>query len=270
MNNATSFQQSAKAWVIAGLVCISASYADRSSAQAMVTDPGHTIETMMGHMMTRLEGYTQRIQDKAQYAKELEHFQREVAHYQQQLIAAGNLANQKSMPMTLDFEERALDYGMEESCPSADGHSSGVPSLAQLWKRIAPDLQGDITRQQHELCQKTVLAQNSRFNEQVRMLKNIQKRSGELQRIADAREGAGTSQGKLDTLDYDLSQFLSRATVDMQYSESAMVAYDGLITSLNQDQQRLANVALGGKNSAGITQGVLLKRALGTVKQRER
>ena len=60
--------------------------------------------------------------------------------------------------------------------------------------------------------------------------------------------------------------------MDMQYSQSAMVAYDGLVASLRDDQQRLAKVALSGKPTTlgAITQGAALKSALQTLKQQDR
>lgn len=251
---------------LAGLWCTNS-----ASAQAVVADPIHTFQTLIGHMMGRLEAYSQRFQDATQYAKEVQHFQGQIEHYRQQLISASSLAGQQGLQMTMDFEERPLDYGIAESCPSPDG-DSGVPSLALLFKLTAPDLEGNITKQQHETCQKIVLAQNAKFNEQVRMLKNIKQRDGELKGIERQRARAGTSQGELSTADYDMSQFLSRATMDMQYSQSAMVAYDGLIASLNDDQKRLARVALSGKPSTlgNITQGAALKGALQSLKRQDR
>lgn len=264
-------QGSAKPWVLAGFVVASLLGAGGANAQAVVADPIHTFQTLIGHMMGRLEAYSQRFQDATQYAKEVRHFQEQIEHYRQQLISASSLAGQQSLQMTFGFEERPLDQGMAESCPSPDGDPQ-VPSLALLFKVTVPDLQGDITRQQHETCQKIVLAQNARFNEQVRMLKNIKQRDGELKGIERQRARAGTSQGELSTVEYDMSQFLSRATMDMQYSQSAMIAYDGLIASLNNDQQRLASVALGGKPATlgTITQGAALKGALQSLKRQER
>lgn len=261
----------AKQYVLVGVVLGGLLAANGASAQAVVADPIHTFQTLIGHMMGRLEAYSQRFQDATQYAKEIQHFQSQIEHYRQQLVTASSLAGQQGLKMTMDFEERPLDYGIAESCPSPDGNS-GMPSLAQLFKHTVPDLQGNITKQQHETCQKIILAKNARFNEQVRMLKNIKKRDGELRGIEQQRARAGTSQGELSTVDYDMSQFLSQATMDMQYSQSAMVAYDGLVASLNDDQQRLAKVALGGKPTMleSITQGATLKSALQTLKQKDR
>jgi hypothetical protein len=271
-NGASKFNQGeGRSSVLVGIVLGGLLGASGASAQAVVADPIHTFQTLIGHMMGRLEAYSQRFQDATQYAKEIQHFQSQIEHYRQQLVTAGSLAGQASLQMTMDFEERPLDYGILESCPSPDG-ASVVPQLAQLFQRTVPNLQGNITMQQHGICQGIVLAQNARFNEQVRMLKNIRKRDGELKGIEQQRARVGTSQGELSAVDFDMSQFLSRATMDMQYSQSAMVAYDGLIASLNDDQQRLAKVALGGKPTAlgRITQGAALKGALQTLKQQDR
>lgn len=264
-------QGSAKPYAWIGVMLLALLGTGGAHAQAVVADPIHTFQTLIGHMMGRLEAYSQRFQDATQYAREVQHFQSQIEHYRQQLVSASSLMGQQALQMTMDFEERPLDHGMAERCPSPGG-DPGVPSLGLLFKLTVPDLQGDITRQQHETCQKIVLAENAKFNEQVRMLKNINQRDGELKSIERQRARAGTSQGELSTVEYDMSQFLSRATMDMQYSQSAMVAYDGLIASLNNDQRRLASVALGGKPATlgSITQGAALKSALQSLKRQER
>lgn len=264
-------RQKVRSSILVGIALGGLLGASGTNAQAVVADPIHTFQTLIGHMMGRLEAYSQRFQDATQYAKELQHFQSQIEHYRQQLVTASSLTGQQGLQMTVGFEERPLDYGMLESCPSPDG-AAGVPRLAQIFERTVPDMQGDITKQQHETCQKIVLATNARFNEQVRMLKNIKKRDGELRNIEQHRARVGTSQGELSAVDYDMSQFLSRATMDMQYSQSALVAYDGLIASLNDDQVRLAKVALSGKPTTlgTITQGAALKGALQTLKQQDR
>ena len=186
-----SNQDKAKSCALAGIALGGLLVASGASAQAVVADPIHTFQTLVGHMMGRLEAYSQRFQDATHYAKEIQSFQNQVEHYRQQLITASSLTGQQGLQMTMDFEERPLDYGIAESCPSPDG-TSEMPSLARLFERTVPDLQGDITRQQHQTCEKIVLAQNARFNEQVRMLKNIRKRDGELKGIEQQRGRAGT------------------------------------------------------------------------------
>lgn len=232
-----------------------------AAAFSIVNDPPHTIKTVMGW----IESYKQDL-------KQIQQWRDQLKHYEQQLVSAGKLLD-RSMPMSMEFEERALDYGMEDKCRDPNGGDGGLPSLSQLWRRLAPDMNGDIKQAQYEICQSMVMAANSRFNEQVRMIDNIQDRDRELKAIATRAQAVGTSQGKLESVKAELSQFLARATMDMQYSESTLVAYDGLLVSLAADQQRLAERALRGGGNPGlgsVVQGLTLKGALNVARQRDR
>jgi hypothetical protein len=243
---------------LATLVCFAGIGSVR--AQAIVSDPTHMIETFVGHLTNRLETYYQRYEDKVQYARQLQ-------HYQQQLSDVGMFFSMQRLPMTMDFRPRDEQYGMEDACGKG-----GFPSLAELWSRRAPDLQGDIPTQQLELCQKIVLAQNAKYNEVMRILQSIRRREQELGRADAQRAGIGSSQGRLDSSDNQYAALMAESVKDMQYAQAVLTAYDGLIASLNQDQQRLARRAMQGGDSplGSIVQGAVLKGALHTLQQRER
>ncbi len=246
---------------VAGLILAGVFAAGSAQAQALVNDPPHTIKTVLGWINTH-----------KQDLKQIQQWRDQLNHYQQQLVSASKLLD-RSMTMTMEFEERALDYGMTDQCHGPGSGGGSVPSLAGLWARVAPDLNGDINAQQHDICQRMVMTGNARFNEQVRMLNNIQERDQELKAIADRGQAIGTSQGRLESVKGELSQFGARATMDMQYSESVLVAYDGLLVSLAHDQQRLAQRALQGTGQdviGAVVQGASLKGALKLARRRDR
>lgn len=263
---AKPFPEKIKSLSLAGAMLVAALAAGDMHAQQAVVDLPHTIQSYIGHLLGRVEAYAQRYQDQLQYVKELEHFR-------QQLVSASQLID-SSMPMalTLNVKERDVDFNMDKECKDPDGGASTMPSPSQLWRRVAPDLNGDVKAQQHKLCQQIVIAQNERFNEQVRMVKNIQKRDAELKDIARRGQSVGSAQGKQDTNLAELSQFRARTAMDLQYSQSSLVAYDGLIASMNADQQLLAKQALNGNGSTvgSVVQGAVLKGALQALRQRNR
>lgn len=232
-----------------------------AGAQSVVNDPPHTIKTVLGWINTH-----------KQDLKQIQQWRDQLTHYQQQLVSASKLLD-RSMTMTMEFEERPLDYGMGDQCRAPGTGAGSMLSLASLWVRVAPDMDGDIQAQQYEICQRMVMTGNARFNEQVRMIDNIQQRDRELKAIAERGQAVGSSQGRLESVKGELSQFAARATMDMQYSESVLVAYDGLLLSLAEDQQRLAQRALRGSGREGLdalVQGASLKAALTLARQRDR
>ncbi len=252
---------SQRGWLpLAALILAGVLAAGPARAQSLVNDPPHTIKTVLGWINTH-----------KQDLKQIQQWRDQLNHYQQQLVSASKLLD-RSMTMTMDFDERALDYGMADQC-RAPGGGGSVLSLAALWARVAPDMNGDIKAQQYEICQRIVMTANARFNEQVRMINNIQERDRELKAIAARGQSIGSSQGKLESVKAELSQFGARATMDMQYSESVLVAYDGLLVSLGQDQQHLAQRALRGTGQdviGAVVQGASLKGALKLARRRDR
>ena len=241
-------------------VALGGCLASFSSSAAVFHDAIHTLQNIVSQAIARG-------QDAAQYGKDVSHYLKEIEHYRQQLTTMMNFMD-NSMLMQDKFEERADDYGMKASCP-------GTPDIfnpSTLWKQPSLDLEGDINAQQLEICQKIVLAQNARYNEQVRMLKRIRENDLELKRLALARAAVGSSQGGLASNSNDIQRFSARASMDLQYSQTVMLSYDGYVASLQQDQQRLAIQALNGKNRVfgTVAQGVTLKAALRALKERDR
>lgn len=249
--------------ILAGLLLLcGVSAIDKATAQWIVNDPPHTVKTVLGW-----------IESHKQDLKELQQWKRQIDHYTQQLTTLANFMDQP-MLMSDDFKERPADYNMAMECPG----SSGGLNLSSLWSSFTLDPEGDIGAQQLELCQRIVLAKNARYNEQVRMLKRIRDNSSQLQRLAGARSSVGGSQGALAANDNDVSRFMARAENDMQYTQTALLAYDGYIASLKENQSLLATKALSGKSNEGpfsslmgsIVQGAALKGALEVARQRER
>lgn len=250
-----------------GLVMAGALLAGSANAQWVVTDPTHTMQTWIGHMMTRMEGYMQRYQDQAEYLQQAQRWVQSYQHMQQQLIQVqGFMA--ASMPMTDQFESHTDDYGMQDRCPG----TTGSLNLQSLWQSFSPDVNGEVTEQQLQICQKIVLSENAKYNETVKLLRKMRDRTNEFAEIQGRRSQVGTSQGLLEANESDVSRFTTQTQMDLDYWQAMMTAYDSYIGLLNQDQQRLANAALNGKRTVWgtVVQGAALEGALRTLKQRDR
>ena len=240
-------------------------------AQAMtVVESG---PNLVQSILNQINTYVQRGQDRVAHGLESAHRVEELAHMAQQLAGLQSYMD-RVMPMGLtqvSMQERGLDYGVETKCPGDGGLSDF--SVNTLWRKFTPKLEEEISEQQRQVCQLIQMAQNAKYNEIVRVMKNLEARSAEAHGLSISRQGVGSSEGKLATNSNDVSRFLANTTVDIQYSQTAIPAYENLIASLNADQELLARQGLNGKRSSvvgSVSQGVMLKSALETLKARER
>lgn len=149
------------------------STAGTASAQGWpVYDNLHTLKNVMGWM----EAHKQDL-------KEIDQWKKQAEHYKQQLADAQKIFDAQSMTMTMDFTERPLNFGMPESCPDKTGNgdqaiSSNITSAPMSYAPVKPDSKGNIKNEQLKVCQQIVFMQNSKYNEMIKMLKNIQQREG--------------------------------------------------------------------------------------------
>jgi hypothetical protein len=232
------------------------------SANAVVFhDVIHTIQNIFTQLWTESKDAAQYSWDKAEQAR---HLAQMVKEYEAQLSGIVNFMD-ASMSMGADFKERSASDVAKIAANRCPG-SKGMPSLSELWRSFIPDPSKDIEEQQLELCQRIVMAESERYNEQVRMLKRIVDNSKQLERLARQREamGAGANPGELDSNSNDIERFTARASMDMQYAQTVMTAYDGYIASLQTSQQELAMQAMRGERKpwGTVVQGATLKGAL--------
>ncbi|MFC6839684.1 hypothetical protein [Xanthomonas theicola] len=197
------------------------------------------------------------------WAETAKQYQQQLQHYQQQLIKLQRL-NLGQSPMADNFAERPQGYGLEDSCPGAN--ASGLSGLLQQFKSLAPDMQGKLNEEQLKVCARIVMAQNAQYNETVRMLKRLIDRNNQFKTVVEKqRDNVGTSQGALAANDNEVRRFATQNTMDLNYWQAQMQAYDTYIVALKDDQSRLARRALEGNkgNLLGqIVQTVALKAAL--------
>lgn len=222
-----------------------------ANAQVIVNDP------------TSLTKALQEYAKEAQRWKQtLQQYKDQIEHYQQQLIKLQSL-NLGSSTMSDDFNERDASYGMEDACPGSSG--SGLGGILDGFKNLLPNLQGNLVEEQMKVCQQLVLNDNARYNESVRMLKRLIQRNKDFQsKIQAQRNSVGTSQGALAANDNEVSRFVAQNTMDVDYWQARMKAYDAREMTLRNDQSRLAKRALNGSNSlfGQVVQAAALKTAL--------
>ncbi|MCC4597776.1 DUF4141 domain-containing protein [Xanthomonas campestris pv. phormiicola] len=234
-----------------GLLLAAGLCASQANAQWIVHDPTSLGETLKEYA-----------EDAKRWTDTLKQYKDQIAHYQQQLIKLQSL-NLTGSTMQDDFTERADDYGMEDACPGGSG--SGVTGLVNGFKNLLPNMQGNLVEEQLKVCQQLVLTDNARYNESVRMLKRLIQRNKDFQeKIQAQRNSVGTSQGALAANDNEVSRFMTQNSMDLDYWQAKIKAYDAREMTLKNDQTKLAKRALDGSSSifGQVVQAAALKTAL--------
>lgn len=199
-----------------------------------------------------------------EYIETAKRWKAQYEHYQQQLIKLRKLSFAASQFVDT-FPERSADYGMEMACPG----SGGLPtSLGELVRHLTPDLTGDVVKEQLKLCQRIVFAENAKYNETVQMLRTLIQRQNEYAQVEAQRDAVGDSQGNLAANDNEAQRLLTRTTMDLEFWQARMTAYDRYIESLKWDSNLLAQCAMRGckdglkKVIGGVVQAATLRAAL--------
>ncbi|WP_115563269.1 hypothetical protein [Xanthomonas arboricola] len=238
----------------AGLLLAMGLCAGQANAQVITHDP-LTLESILGEYG----------KDLARWKETLSQYQKEYAHYQQQLIRLQSL-NLSVTTMEDNFIERDPNYGMAAACP---GTGSGLGSIMTSIKSMLPNMDGDLVAEQTKICQLMVMTDNARYNESVRMLKRLIQRNKEFdQKIQSQRKGVGSSQGALAANDNEVSRFVAQNSMDLDYWQAKLKAYDYYEASLKSDQRKLTKRAFDGNKEGGIplvtqlVQAAALKTAL--------
>ena len=199
-------------------------FISNASAQWIVHDPG-----------TLAEEYKT-------WATEAKRWKDQYDHYKQQLINLQRL-NFMSSQFVDTFPERSPSYGMDTTCPGSDGIPS---SFSEAFQMLAPNIKGNIVDEQRKICQRIVLAENSKYNETVKLLRKLIQRQTEYQGVESQRVSVGTSQGNLAANDNETQRLMTRTTMDIEFWQARMTAYDKYIEALKWDSDRLGKCALRG------------------------
>jgi hypothetical protein len=238
--------------LLAGLVLACGLFTGNSSAQWVVTDPGHTFTTSMDMAQSLTE-----------FLEQARRWQRQVQEYQDALTRLTSVMNNPSGLMasyTSDMKEVADDHGDDINCQNPGG---GGLSVAELFSAIAPSLSDNVPKKQHTLCIQANHLRNMKYNEMVRIIKQTKKQSEKLDELIREAKSSNT-EGNWRSAMLNGQVLIASSLVDMQYSQTRMAAYDQMIERVERDSVGLGRKAMNGKQtlmSAAIST-VTLKTAL--------
>ncbi|WP_338339886.1 hypothetical protein [Xanthomonas euvesicatoria] len=236
----------------AGLLLAVGLCAGHANAQVITHDP-MTLESIIAEYGKEFD----------RWKETLSQYQKEYAHYQQQLIKLQSL-NLTGPTMEDNFTERDLNYGVDDACPGGGDDMVSIVgnAIKSQMPKLSLDMQGDLVTQQLKVCQLLVMTDNARYNESVRMLKRLVQRNEEFKnKIQSQREGVGTSQGALAANDNEVARFMTQNSMDLDYWQAKIKAYDSYELALKNDQKRLAKRALNGDKGPNKILGQLVQAA---------
>lgn len=237
---------------VAVVLTLTALSVGQATAQMIVNDPVNYAAQLQ-----------QIAKDAAEFGKNAKRWTETANHYQQQLIRLQRL-NFGQAQMTDTFPPRPADYGMEDMCPGEGGIKE---QLAGAFKMAMPKLDANVINEQLTVCQRMVYAENMKYNESVQMLRTLMLRNVEFKQIEAQRDSAGSRQGDLAANDNEAQRFMLRTSMELDYWQARMKAYDDYVEALKWDQSRLAKRALNGNKGKGqilgkVIQAGVLKAAL--------
>lgn len=220
-------------------------------AQAVVTDPGHTILTYSGWIEELISQGQQYAKQIAQYQTQVQQYETQLKQYEQQYVKGG-VFNQGAMA-TSQFAERALDAGMAERCPTGLRSLLASAAIAQT-------------------CAQIVHTENARYNAIVAVMNTAKVRDSELQKIyAERADISPQDAGALQANNNRLLSLQGRMQMDIQQARSQTEAYDRLLELLRDDQRMNANATLDGSDLVGgVIRGAALHGALKAAKRDDR
>jgi hypothetical protein len=230
---------------------------------------GRLVYDPTSHRSSVADMYRQYLQTVKQYTQDAEAYLRQYQHMQQQLTQLNQIFRLGDLLMTKNMSERSLSYGIEVC-----GKTSPL-SLTSMFELIRIDLNGNIVDQQQSKCQQIIRLHNMKYNEYVRLLKNLEKRADEISKL-EKQVATSNTNGKLDTNIAQAQSIIGKTLADSQYSMSIINVYDGMIETLRQDQRNLGERAMKGSQDTleGLTgtlvQGATLKVALDTLRAKDR
>lgn len=208
-----------------------------------------------------------------EYKEEAKRWQEKVEQYKSTLGNASMMIKSPGFNMEMTLVERAPNEGVAERCPDPSGSGGGL--VGSMFDMFKPDLNGNIFEQQQVVCMNIVLLQNKKYNELVLMVKEADKRKGEIDKmISDAANS--NKPGEMQSSVIKAQELMGKSLAEMQYSLARIQAFDGMIESLTVDQQTLAKQALSGSQTSfsgllgTVIQGVSLEAALQVARTRER
>lgn len=226
--------------LMAGLVLACGLFAGNSSAQWVVTDPGHTLGTAldMGQSWT-------------EFLEQARRWQTQMNEFRDALTRTIDIFQNPSMILgTFDstLQPIAQDHGATLLCPMPKGKSFSFDNPASLFTSIIPTADDDAIKKQWEYCNQIVRLKNRKYNDLVGYVKNAEQRSLEVKDLV-ARASSANTEGVWRANMMRASILMNTQTNEMNFAYAKVEAYDAAIERLEGESNTYASHMLNGDPS---------------------
>jgi hypothetical protein len=261
------------------------SFAAKALLAAVITMTFSTnANAMFPDIPALIQRYTTIAQQIQEYTKQLEQYKADTEQYTALLTKIQGLGSELSLlttGMNSQLKERALTFGIKEKCPSPGG---GIPTLGSLMSTIKLNKSAsleEIKKDQHEICVQITYAQNLKYNESISVMKRMREHANLLKTKIDTSRAAavGKDESKININTNDLRRLSADLKTSLNYSKAVVKSYDAYISSLNENQAMLTEVAMKGNQgddgliaaaSRKLVQGAVLKGSLKVLAAKDR
>lgn len=224
--------------LMAGLVLACGLFAGNSSAQWVVTDPGHTAGTI-----------ADMAQSWGEFMEQYSRWQKQLSEFQDALTKAAMIIQNPSMiaaNFTPDMTVVAEDRGADMQCQAPSGFSFDSP--ASLFASFVPSVNDDAVKKQWELCNQIVRLKNKKYNEIVRFVESSKQRKNEVGDLITSARGDSTEGAHRATMTR-AQGLMNDQMSEMQYVQARIMGFDATIERLQRESNGYATQMLNGKKS---------------------
>lgn len=226
--------------LMAGLVLACGLFTGNTSAQWVVTDPGHTLGTAMDMA-----------QSWGEFMEQYQRWQRQISEFQDALTKAAMIIQNPSMiaaNFTPDMTVVAEDRGADMQCPAPPGGGFNFESPASLFASFVPSANDDAIKKQWEICNQVVRLKNKKYNEIVRFVESSKQRKGEVGDLINSARSDSTEGAHRATMTR-AQGLMNDQMSEMQYVQARIMGFDSTIERLERESNGYAKRMLGGKPS---------------------
>ncbi|MFD0726803.1 hypothetical protein [Lysobacter brunescens] len=227
--------------LMAGLVLACGLFTGNSSAQWVVTDPGHTAGTL-----------ADMAQSWGEFMEQYSRWQRQLSEFQDALTQVTSIVQNPSLMLSnFDTSLRTIDidHGAEMQCPAPQGSGFSFDNPASLFASLVPSANDDAVQKQWVLCNQIVRLKNRKYNDVVNFAKSAEARSTEVGNIMSQVGGPGgnKTEGAHRASMLRATMLMNQQITEMNYAQAKMAAYDSAVDRLQRESNGYAIQMLNGK-----------------------